>query len=188
MLQATPQFTPQQLLDAGRRAEAEGRHDLAAKFYRQLADYYAYTAEAAEARSALARLGGAVWQPASVWWHADGGPPHNEATNAAHVRSARRVKYPAPRNHYRAGRALARLFSGIGWLVFALGLALAPVAFFVPTPALFGLLGAVSASIGLALFGLVIVASGQAARALFDQANATRELVAIERARGNGGA
>jgi uncharacterized membrane protein len=41
----------------------------------------------------------------------------------------------------------------------------------------------VAVALALAALGLVTVALGQAARALFDQANATRELVAIERAK-----
>ena len=57
MAQGSPQFTPRQLLDAGRRAEAEGKLDQANQLYRHLTDHYAYTIEAAEARNGLGRIG-----------------------------------------------------------------------------------------------------------------------------------
>lgn len=50
----------------------------------------------------------------------------------------------------------------------------------VPRLSLPMVLGAV---VGLVLTGLFIVFAGQMARALFDQANAVRDLVALERAR-----
>ena len=53
MPQGSPQFTPRQLLDAGLRAEAEGKLDHANQLYRHLTDHYAYTTEAAEARNGL---------------------------------------------------------------------------------------------------------------------------------------
>ncbi len=55
-IQEPPKFTPAQVLDAGRRAETEGRHELAVKFYRHLTESYPGTGEAAAAQSALARL------------------------------------------------------------------------------------------------------------------------------------
>src|SRR5262245_21003034 len=72
MLQAAPQFTPFRLLDAGRRAEAEGRMDAAFQLYRHTADQYAYSAEAAAAREGLARLQNG-WAPNI--WHLNGTPP-----------------------------------------------------------------------------------------------------------------
>ena len=53
---AAPQLTPALLVDAGRRAEAEGRPDLAAKFYDYLTRHFAEAVEAADAHSALARI------------------------------------------------------------------------------------------------------------------------------------
>jgi hypothetical protein len=52
-----PPFTPAELAEAGRRAEAGGRADLAARFYRALADHFGEAPEAAEARDALVRIG-----------------------------------------------------------------------------------------------------------------------------------
>jgi hypothetical protein len=191
MLQAAPQFTPFQLLDAGRRAEAEGHVDAAFRFYRQTIDQYAYGPEAAEAREGLARLK-AGWQPKI--WHPNGAPPPAEAVarGGGSVRKGRRGKPPpAGRNPYWVGGALARLVSLFGWLIAVAGLA-APLAFLLlgrpelslsrPEVSL-GMIGVIVSALGLAIFGLLTVALGQATRALFDQANATRELVALERAK-----
>lgn len=57
MTQATHQFSPIQILEAGQRAEAEGRIEYAIQFYRHLTDHLARTPEAGIARDALARLG-----------------------------------------------------------------------------------------------------------------------------------
>lgn len=56
MVQGTPQFTPAQVLEAGRRAEAEGKLDYAVQFYRHLATHYPSTSEAQAAREGLQRL------------------------------------------------------------------------------------------------------------------------------------
>lgn len=53
---SSPQFTPGQVLAAGRRAEAEGKPDLAEHFFRHVVEHYGATAEAAAAREGLARL------------------------------------------------------------------------------------------------------------------------------------
>ncbi len=56
-VQETPQFTPSQVLEAGRRAETEGRGEYALQFYRHIVDNYPGSGEAAAAMSALTRLG-----------------------------------------------------------------------------------------------------------------------------------
>jgi hypothetical protein len=166
MLQGTPQFTPRQLLDAGRRSETEGKTDFAVQFYLHLAEHYGQTPEAVEARTALSRMATVqrpqqVWQPGSV-----------------------------PRqNRYRSGRALAALFGGIGWLtilgslvVLAAGAATRFLQVVLPFELEIGL--DVLRRVPLAMLGgAALVVCGQVARALFDQANATRELLTIERAR-----
>jgi hypothetical protein len=185
MLQAAPQFSPHQLIDAGRRAEAEGQLDYAAQFYRHLADHYPYTAEAAEARNALGRIGAAQTQ---VWnmngaAHANGAlQAVDPAPRAAPPRAPRR-RAVVHRDHYRIGRALAALFSAIGWVAVGLGFA-APVLAVVSggLPRL-GLLQMAGGAFATVLVGFFVVLLGQSARALFDQANATRELVALERAK-----
>ena len=186
MLQGAPQFTPQQLLDAGRRAEAEGKLDLAVQFYRHLTDNYAPTSEAAEARNGLGRIGGGRPQPI---WNGEGGAAlaHGGAGRAHHARAHR--KHVGHRDHYRSGRALAALFSAIGWLAIVaaiLVLAVGAGAHVLHVDALrqVGLGAGVLVQMpGAILGGAVLVFLGQAARALFDQANATRELLALERAR-----
>jgi hypothetical protein len=85
------------------------------------------------------------------------------------------------------GRALAVLISALGWLTAMLGVAM-PFASLLPGVAgtsipLLGLPQLIGGAVGLCAFGLFLVFSGQAARALFDQANATRERLTIERAR-----
>jgi len=193
MLHVPTQFTPTQLLDSGRRAETEGRLDLAAQFYRHLTDHHAYTAEAAEARNGLGRVGAAqsqIWQPANGI-HVNGNgngahaapveqPPHR----AARPTRATRRRPVAPRDHYRVGRAMARFFSGLGWLTIAAGV-LVPALYLLPdTPLrIVGLPWVVAGAVGIVLTGLLIVFSGQIARAIFDQANAARDIAALERAK-----
>lgn len=53
---SSPQFTPAQVLQAGRRAEAEGKSDLAEHFYRHVVEHYGASVEAAVAREGLSRL------------------------------------------------------------------------------------------------------------------------------------
>jgi hypothetical protein len=181
MLQAAPQFTPFQLLEAARRAEADGHIEAAFQFYRQTADQFAYSPQAAAAREGLARLHGG-WQPKI--WHLNGAPHPSEAGGRATVagRKARRSKTPlAARQHYSLGRWLARLVSLLGWAVLA-GAGVPTLSVVLGRPELgIGSTGLVGLGGGLGLLGLVLVALGLAFRALFDQANATRELVAIER-------
>lgn len=175
----TQQFTPPQMLEAGHRAESEGRLDLASQFYRHLTEHYAFTGEAAEARNGLGRLGAAQSQV----WHSNG---TTHANGAARPYRRRPV---APRDHYRTGRALARLFSGLGWLAVGCGLA-APAVYiglqqFLQSAGVphLGLGAMLAGAAGLAGTGVLVVFAGHFARAVFDQANATRDLVALERAK-----
>jgi hypothetical protein len=196
MLHVPTQFTPAQLLESGRRAETEGKLDLAVQFYRHLTDNFAYTAEAAEAHNALGRVGAAqsqIWQPAGNI-HVNGNGAHHNGSSmhangvhgAAPARSTRpsRRRPVAPRDHYRTGRAMARIFSGLGWLIVALG-ALLPLLYLVPdTPLrMFGLPYVIGSAVGVVFTGFLVVFTGQIARAIFDQANATRDLAALERAK-----
>lgn len=52
------QFTPRQVLEAGRRAESEGQRDYAIQFYQHIIAHHPSTAEAAEAADSLRRLDG----------------------------------------------------------------------------------------------------------------------------------
>lgn len=57
---SSPQFTPAQVLQAGRRAESDGRDDLAEHFYRHVVEHYGATVEASAAREGLVRLQGRI--------------------------------------------------------------------------------------------------------------------------------
>jgi hypothetical protein len=98
------------------------------------------------------------------------------------MRSSRRRLLPQ-RDHYRAGRVLAGFFRVVGWLMVAAGFAALPIVTVLGLARQFGLPTVAGGGAGLIGLGLLIVLFGQMARALFDQANATRELLAIERAR-----
>lgn len=235
MANASPQFSPAQLLESGRRAETEGKHDLAAQFYRHLTDHHAYTAEAAEARNGLGRVGALqsqIWQPYGHGAHANGNgyvsnhpnggahvnggahapplaPPVNSGGYAngalhfsgagAHTNGSSHVadagyRTPRPmrpmrrrpvarRDHYRTGRFMARAFSALGWLLGFAGVLAVGLYFLPGSPILhFGMLPVLGASAAAVVTGFAAVFSGQIARAVFDQANAARELVALERA------
>lgn len=60
-----PKFTPAQVLEAGRRAELEGRTEYAQQFYRHLTDHYPGSSEAVTAQGLLARMAG-VGQPTTA--------------------------------------------------------------------------------------------------------------------------
>lgn len=193
MPQGSPQFTPRQLLDAGRRAEAEGKLDHANQLYRHLTDHYAYTTEAIEARNGLGRLGIGAGQ--QLW--AENGAAASWPVPLAHNRpsgthSGTRDRPARAERHYRTGRVLATLVSCVGWLIAAAGVAMVPVVVAAdpqllqrgfPYAMSLGPFGAIAAAVAFSAAGLAVVFWGQMASALFDQANATRELVAIERAR-----
>jgi len=171
------QLTPPQLLEAGHRAEAQGRFDLAAQFYHYLTEHFVYTPEAAEARNGLGRLstaGHALWQTANGA-HANGA-----------VRPQRRPLI-TPRNYYRLGHALAWLLTTAGWCAVGGGLGtgvyLGVQQAALATMSHVWLLQVMTVTMGLAGLGLLLLLSGQIARAVFDQANALRELVAQERVR-----
>jgi hypothetical protein len=189
MVHTAQQLTPPQLLEAGRRAESEGKLDFALQFYRHLAEHYGYTGEAAEARNGIGRVGAAQAQV----WHTNGHThapdvgrvPVADASRAGETRPRTPRRRPvAPRDHYRTGRTLAVVISALGWLTVVLGAAM-PLTWLLPVAGipLLGLPQLIGGAVGLCAFGLFVVFCGQAARALFDQANAARELVALERAK-----
>ncbi|MBC7830450.1 MAG: hypothetical protein H7Y62_00330 [Hyphomicrobium sp.] len=66
MVQTSVQFTPVQVLQAARRAEAEGKMDYALQFYRHLVEQHGTTPEAQEAREGLFRIAEWRWGEARV--------------------------------------------------------------------------------------------------------------------------
>jgi len=173
-MHASPQFTPAQLIDSGRRAEAEGRLDLASRFYGHLTEHFADAPEAAEAHGSLGRIG--VARSQTRLWSA---PPRAGAARAPRRRPADR------RQHYRIGRGLAVLFSVFGGVLALAGLAALPAYYLVGAQGLLlvGLLPMAGGAALLFIVGSGIALAGQIARALFDQAGATRDLLALERAK-----
>lgn len=97
---------------------------------------------------------------------------------------------PAYARDYKAGTLVSRVIAGLGWLVFVVAGIAALVGGTCIGLAYFGvwqpnnsilqqlMLTAVP-NLSAALSGLFAIALGQALRALFDQSNATRELLAI---------
>lgn len=185
MVHISQQFTPPQLLEAGQRAEVEGRLDLAAQFYRHLTEHFAFTPEAAEARNGLGRVGATQSQV----WHLNGATHSNGAAHTNGAARPQRRRAVAPRDHYRTGRALARLVSTLGWLAVICGV-MTPAAYLgldhfaqAATFPRLGLAYVLTGAAGILGTGLLVVFAGQIARAVFDQANAARDLVALERAK-----
>jgi hypothetical protein len=175
MVAASPQFTPAQLIESGRRAEAEGRPDLAVQFYRHVTEHFAGAAEAAEAHGALGRIG--VWQ-------SEGGTGAEPA-----ARRALHRRPPSGRDRYVTGRALTRFFDLLGWLVALAGTAAVPACLVVlpgvgaacpARPDVLPIAGGVAGSL---ILGFGVVLAAHVARARFDQANAMRDLLALERAK-----
>ena len=76
------QYSPEQILEAARRAEAEGRVDFANQLYRHLADSYPHLPVATAARDGLARLNGQL---------TFGSPPAPSLTNQTHAQRRRAV-------------------------------------------------------------------------------------------------
>ena len=214
-MSATATFTPQQVLDAGKRAETEGRRDYAIQFYRHLTDHWADTPEASAARDGLARLG---IRPAGQA-HPNTQPPPppyvyapngaNGASPAAHTGYAPMPLPPALPNvkdsrdtaapvhnatqhrtpvKYRAGRFVAGFIIGIGLLSMLAGvafLAIAAAAWFGKPISLPGTVPAVDALVAGAAVagGLFVMFIGQLAQAIFDGANALRDLALFEHER-----
>jgi hypothetical protein len=100
--------------------------------------------------------------------------------------SVRAQAVAAHRDSYRMGRLVARVVTFLGWLSFVFGgvvaLAAGAVQFGVVPVRAFGFVAVVLPFGGMVFVaGFVMIFFGQFARASFDTANATRELVAIAR-------
>lgn len=207
MLHTAAHYSPRQMLESAHRAEADGNLELAGQLYWHVSETYPHSAEGAEAYAGLGRIGpmpAAYSQPqmqpkparAGNGMVAGPGPagpyagpayampptaarPHPQAQH----QSARPRKLPPARHHYGFGHGVASVVGAFGWLLVLL-------AVLVPGAAAAGLLtmgvGPALLAAGAFAFagvGLVAVLAAQAARAAFDQADAARELVSIERAK-----
>ena len=125
-------------------------------------------------------------------------PPMAHQHAAAHgetVHAAPSLPLPPPSSDYRTGRALARLMTWLGGLVTIVGVVMLTLALAVQAAEVFypqlmhllaqfgSLTGNPLLGAGNVLGGLGMMVLGQLARALMDQANATRDLAAMSRAR-----
>jgi hypothetical protein len=182
-----PQLTPAQLIDAGRRAEAQGRQDLAVQFYRYLTDYFAEAVEAAEAHNALGRIGAAQALPLIA-------RPSQSAriAHAAGASAAPGVRRRLALRHdpYRTGRALTAVLGTIGWALAVAGTAAVPT-FLLLREEQGGLspvevLPVAGGAAGGLILGCGAVLASHMARALFDQVNAVHHLLALELERREG--
>lgn len=200
---ARPQtYSPAEILEAGRRAEAEGRRDYAAQFYRHLTDYYAATPEAVEARHALQRVASAAPQPATrpepiqqaatypVRAALDDSYTPPAVTSlavrpaaTAHPMPAASLSLPAPARGFWLGRGIAWLLLVVGGVMMLAGLGVlgyaASQGLLQPTPA-----GASAIVVAPSLIagGLLLALIGELCRAAFRAANASSDLAAIQRA------
>lgn len=100
-MQTAAQFTPEQLIVAGRRAEQQGQTGYALQFYRYLAEKYPNTAEAFEARDALFRLHGAENPPQGQQPQRPAATPRTRPPGPAEPPPSARA--PAPELSVRSG-------------------------------------------------------------------------------------
>ena len=199
------QVTAAHVLDAGRRAEANGRVDHAIQFYRHLADHHSAAPEAAAARDALTRLdhrrpaNGARRQQAGPTAKVRNLAPRHQSPNgagrpairiapAAAAEPHRPLALPLSSKGYLIGRIIAHVLGGLGVLLVLAGLAVtilglvmdpnAPLPRGVPTAAMRPFAG-----LSALATGIVLLFWSQIARAVFDIARASHDLSTIERAK-----
>lgn len=209
MAQAS-QVTAAQVLDAGRRAEADGRVEYAIQFYRHLTDHYAAAPESAAARDALSRLDPrnpagvpqqsarrSVGRAAPIAARAQAPGPHAphpaakppiKIAPAGNAEPAGPIAIPAPTTTYQIGTTIAHLLAGFGALLLLVGLAMTGAAAVADLNLLLprwapSIALHVLAGPGVALAGLFLLFWSQIARAVFDIARSSRELAAVERAK-----
>lgn len=223
MVQTSMQFTPVQVLQAARRAEAEGKMDYALQFYRHLVEQHGTTAEAQEAREGLFRIAEWRWGEARVARSRESGGAGQAAQPSAQAPSqpsggqrvynvgnqsaasgyadpqqapvamprvarAQESDLPPFQPRFRLSKVVSHALSAVGWAMLLGGLfaAVAGGGGFVgelSAIAFFGLPLGVLAGAPALVLGLVFIVAGQIAAAVFETANATLELVAIERGR-----
>ncbi len=208
MSQASQALTPPEILDAGHKAESDGRIAYAVQFYRHLTNYYARSPEAADARQALHRLNalsdidGAADQSLSRAVEAARTiAPTRAAPRAFSAPTVRpqpgqqaqprrgAMALPPPAKRFRIGRVLALLMLITGGLTAAAGLALIAYAIVFglhrPAPAGLALIGASTIIAGpiCIVGGLLMALAGQCASAIFRMANASTDLAALMRAK-----
>lgn len=96
MVQTSVQYTPVQVLQAARRAEAEGKMDYALQFYRHIVEHHGATAEAQEARDGLFRIAEWRWGEARVARRQEGANGHGGPHAYSAAASAQPAYAPEP--------------------------------------------------------------------------------------------
>lgn len=208
--QASPQISAAQVLNAGRRAEADGRFDYAIQFYRHLADHHPGAPEAAAARDALIRLKRRVVSESGAIAAGAAQPPPLRASGKQLSPSLSRADSSAPRrplriapagplqpippldipepvSAYFTGRLIAQGLAVLGAvLIFAgllaLGGAILPAGTTARLPSWLLPSHFLAGPITVGT-GVVLVLAGELARAIFDIARSSRDLAALERAK-----
>lgn len=206
MGRAPLQYSPEQVLEAGRRAEVDGKIEYAIQFYRYVTDRYASSGEAQEAQLGLLRIaeahGGIAVSDAHIEsalasTAANGGVAAAESLSRLKQKSARGASKPEP----GAGKAAALLAAPLprrsgqgrllpfacvtaGLLAVAGGIAIAVMGFMVETD---GRSAATGSAIGGALIGSIIslaglgtALAGQIGLAVLANAETTRALLEVE--------
>ena len=220
------QFTPVQVLQAARRAEAEGKMEYALQFYRHIVEHHVSTPEAHEAREGLLRIAEWRWGEARALGRQTTQPalaPAPQAVQNTYTaipggRSAlaneRVYEQPPPiedqrmpqvisrdasgdfegqegsafSSRYRGARFVAFVLSSLGWAGVMGGVLIAASASVgmvaeVSAAGVWGLPLGVLFGLPAAAVGLLLVVAGQIAIAVFENATATFDLLALERAR-----
>ncbi len=188
-----PQFNAGQIMEAARRAEAEGKLDFALQFYRHVIEHHGADLEAYEARDSFQRLM-ALQRDQRMQERrarADGATSFPLVVREKPDEFA--VDMPVEpefefKERYRAGTNLAQGANWVGWMLVGIGSALgAAGAIRMPealaVPSLFDLPNGIVIGFITAATGLALVFLSQLALAVFDNANASRHLLAIERAK-----
>jgi hypothetical protein len=159
MVQTAMQYTPAQVLQAARRAEAEGKMDYALQFYRHLVEQHGATSEAQEAREGLFRIAEWRWGEARIARRQEGSPGgqfaqgvgaaspqqppklNEPAAPSAFAGSAQQLPQTVSREaagdelvpllkpHYRVAKVIAYGVSTLGFLNVLAGIALVALGF-----------------------------------------------------------
>ncbi len=215
MGQMSVQYTPVQVLQAARRAEAEGKMDYALQFYRHLVEHHGMTAEAQEAREGLFRIAEWRWGEARVTSTrrqevANGQSSHASYAASAQQRLSARAALASAAGHRARGRegrrrgvprspsrrAIAAPRSSRCWSAAWAGRPCSPASLIavlaaggvvadVSAGGLLGLPVGVLLGVPAAVIGLVLIVTGQLATAVFESTNATLELLGQGQGRAN---
>lgn len=190
---ASPPITPSQIMDAAGKAEAEGRLDEALALYRHFVARHGADVAAHEARIGVERVSALCRDQRGAQRPGDIGRGANLPMLVSPEPYSAPFEMPAEpefafKDRYRAGTLMAQAANWAGWMLAGSGSALVMAgALAVPealaAPSLLGLPAGIVLGLGASAAGVALVFLSQLALAVFDNANAARHLLAIERAK-----